>query len=52
MDGRDARDLGDADAALDRLTNAAVSTSGDAEQWMTAGGVRYSHVIDFAPAGR
>jgi thiamine biosynthesis lipoprotein len=28
------------------LAHAAVSTSGDAEQWMTAGGVRYSHVID------
>ncbi len=28
------------------LAGAAVSTSGDAEQWMTAGGVRYSHVID------
>jgi thiamine biosynthesis lipoprotein len=28
------------------LVRAAVSTSGDAEQWMTAGGVRRSHVID------
>jgi thiamine biosynthesis lipoprotein len=28
------------------LLRAAVSTSGDAEQWMTAGGVRRSHVID------
>jgi len=28
------------------LAHAAVSTSGDAEQWMTAGGVRYSHVLD------
>jgi thiamine biosynthesis lipoprotein len=28
------------------LVHAAVSTSGDAEQWMTAGGVRYSHVLD------
>jgi thiamine biosynthesis lipoprotein len=28
------------------LANAAVSTSGDAEQWMTADGVRRSHVID------
>ena len=33
------------------LTHAAVSTSGDAEQWMTAEGVRYSHVID-ARTGR
>jgi len=29
-----------------RLAHAAVSTSGDAEQWMTADGVRRSHVID------
>lgn len=28
------------------LTNAAVSTSGDAEQHLEAGGVRYSHVFD------
>jgi FAD:protein FMN transferase len=28
------------------VTHAAVSTSGDAEQWMTADGVRRSHVID------
>lgn len=28
------------------LVRAGVSTSGDAEQWMTVGGVRYSHVID------
>ena len=28
------------------LAQAAVSTSGDAEQWMTADGVRRSHVID------
>ena len=28
------------------LANAAVSTSGDAEQWMTVDGVRLSHVID------
>jgi thiamine biosynthesis lipoprotein len=28
------------------LAHAAVSTSGDAEQWMTADGVRRSHVID------
>jgi len=28
------------------LHNAAVSTAGDAEQWMTAAGVRYSHILD------
>ncbi len=28
------------------LTQAAISSSGDAEQWMTAGGVRYSHILD------
>jgi thiamine biosynthesis lipoprotein len=28
------------------LHHAAVSTSGDAEQWMNAGGVRYSHILD------
>jgi FAD:protein FMN transferase len=28
------------------LVRAGVSTSGDAEQWMTIGGVRYSHVLD------
>jgi thiamine biosynthesis lipoprotein len=28
------------------LVRAAVSTSGDAEQWMTVDGVRHSHVID------
>jgi len=28
------------------IANAAVSTSGDAEQWMTVDGVRFSHVID------
>lgn len=28
------------------LRNAAVSTAGDAEQWFTAGGVRYSHILD------
>jgi FAD:protein FMN transferase len=28
------------------LRRAAVSTAGDAEQWMTAGGVRYSHILD------
>jgi thiamine biosynthesis lipoprotein len=29
-----------------RLARAAVSTSGDAEQWMTVDGIRRSHVID------
>ena len=28
------------------LRDAAVSTSGDAEQWVEIGGVRYSHIID------
>lgn len=28
------------------LTHAAVSTAGDAEQWMTVDGVRYSHILD------
>jgi FAD:protein FMN transferase len=28
------------------LRDAAVSTAGDAEQWMTADGVRYSHILD------
>jgi FAD:protein FMN transferase len=28
------------------LRNAAVSTAGDAEQWFTADGVRYSHILD------
>jgi FAD:protein FMN transferase len=28
------------------LANAAVSTSGDAEQWVEIGGVRYSHIFD------
>ncbi len=28
------------------LHHAAVSTSGDSEQWMNAGGVRYSHILD------
>jgi FAD:protein FMN transferase len=28
------------------LTNAAVSTSGDAEQFVELGGVRYSHIVD------
>src|SRR6185503_8165041 len=28
------------------LVRAGVSTSGDAEQWMTIDGVRYSHVLD------
>jgi thiamine biosynthesis lipoprotein len=29
-----------------RLRHAAVSTAGDAEQWMTANGQRYSHILD------
>jgi thiamine biosynthesis lipoprotein len=33
------------------LHDAAVSTAGDAEQWMDVGGVRYSHVLD-ARSGR
>ena len=28
------------------LASAAVSTSGDAEQWVEIGGVRYSHILD------
>ena len=28
------------------LRDAAVSTAGDAEQWLTADGVRYSHILD------
>jgi FAD:protein FMN transferase len=28
------------------LRDAAISTAGDAEQWMTADGVRYSHILD------
>lgn len=28
------------------LRNAAVSTAGDAEQWLTANGIRYSHILD------
>jgi len=28
------------------LRDAAVSTAGDAEQWLAAGGVRYSHILD------
>ncbi len=34
------------DAPTITLANAAVSTSGDAEQFVEIGGVRYSHVID------
>ena len=29
-----------------RLAQAGVSTSGDAEQWVEIGGVRYSHIVD------
>jgi thiamine biosynthesis lipoprotein len=28
------------------LAGAAVSTSGDAEQWVDIGGIRYSHIFD------
>jgi thiamine biosynthesis lipoprotein len=28
------------------LSHAGVSTSGDAEQWVEIGGVRYSHILD------
>lgn len=28
------------------LRNAAMSTAGDAEQWLTADGIRYSHILD------
>jgi thiamine biosynthesis lipoprotein len=28
------------------LRNAAISTAGDAEQWLSAGGMRYSHILD------
>ena len=28
------------------LTRSGVSTSGDAEQWLESGGVRYSHIVD------
>jgi FAD:protein FMN transferase len=28
------------------LRDAAISTAGDAEQWLTADGVRYSHILD------
>jgi thiamine biosynthesis lipoprotein len=37
---------GDAAAGPILLRNAAVSTAGDAEQWLTANGVRYSHILD------
>jgi thiamine biosynthesis lipoprotein len=33
-------------ARILELSNAAVSTSGDTEQYLDAGGVRYSHIID------
>jgi thiamine biosynthesis lipoprotein len=36
----------DAGGAVRELSNAAVSTSGDAEQHLDAGGRRYSHIID------
>lgn len=37
-------DLGD--GQLERISNIAVSTSGDSEQFVDIGGVRYSHVVD------
>jgi thiamine biosynthesis lipoprotein len=42
-------DRGESDAGLERileLSNAAVSTSGDAEQNLEIGGKRYSHIVD------
>jgi thiamine biosynthesis lipoprotein len=36
----------DAGGAVRELSNGAVSTSGDAEQHLDAGGRRYSHIID------
>lgn len=44
--GPDAGADGTADPFWIPLARAAVSTSGDAEQWMTVDGVRRSHVID------
>lgn len=38
--------LGEPAAAPLVLSQAAVSTSGDAQQWVTLGGVRYSHIVD------
>jgi len=38
--------LGESDRASRVLTNAAVATSGDAEQFVEIDGVRYSHIID------
>ena len=50
LDGRDPARLAASGATAEpfwiALAHAAVSTSGDAEQWMTADGVRRSHVID------
>jgi thiamine biosynthesis lipoprotein len=36
----------DAGGSVRELSNAAVSTSGDAEQYLEAGGQRYSHIVD------
>jgi FAD:protein FMN transferase len=33
-------------ARLVSLRNAAISTAGDAEQWLSAAGMRYSHILD------
>jgi FAD:protein FMN transferase len=44
-----AKGLGSPDAGFSRvvtLANRAVSTSGDAEQFVEIGGVRYSHIVD------
>ena len=38
--------VGDADKRMLVLRNAAVSTSGDSEQFFELGGVRYAHIID------
>jgi thiamine biosynthesis lipoprotein len=38
--------LRDTDAVVLELRDAAVSTSGDAEQFVTLDGVRYSHIVD------
>lgn len=38
--------LRDGDAATLTLRDAAVSTSGDAAQWVTLDGIRYSHIVD------
>ena len=37
---------GEAHSGTLELANGAISTSGDAEQWITIGGKRYSHIVD------